>query len=549
VHQKRVLRGLFEPFAAELKAAFGFTDEDVIACVQAIEEFAENSFRRFQQNGKVIESQRKMDEHFAKFGDYLSFDAKDLTALNAVDVATNQAILDAFSLSRGEPDDHALIPSPFSALRERPILRLGDGRFVVPNQALLFPAVQSRVETMLNPALNPRAADGLWIRYQDHRGAWVEREAERLLRAMMPGGDGIVGGYYHVKINGPIEGHVRRQVESDVTYKVDDVLFLVEGKAGSFTPATFRGGAGSISRDVKDIITRGHDQCTRTEAYVRAGNRTLENHDGTPAFVISGAIREIFRIVVTLDNAGVLATATAMMKRAGYMAGEATWTLSLTDLMILSETLRRPGELRHYARRRYESMLHEHVLIFDETDSLGVYFLHNDTTIMHGEADTVMLSGYNDSLDAYYVTGEIAEPPCLEVPDEIVSLVDALAKRAAPLWSEAVCDLFALGKTLRDVAEAIAERIETDKPRDFTLGLEGGGALTVLIMPGTDPAMLLEAFISGLASSPNKPVGKRLFIGYDPASGIAQAQYRQRVDDRYFFVPPALTWISSLTNR
>lgn len=544
-----MLRGLFEPFAADLSAALSFNIEQVVACFAGLHELADQSFQRFRVAGREIGSQPAMDAHFATLGEYLSFNAADVAAVSGTDVSSVRAILDAFSLDRGAPDVHALIPSPFSILREKPVLRAGDDRFIVPSHALLFPAIQPRIEEMLNASLNPAAAVGLWNRYQDHRGRWVEEEAYRLIRGMIPGGTGVIGGYYHVTLNDPVEGSIRHQVESDVTYKIDDVLFLIEGKAGSFSPSTFRGGAGSVSSDVKEIITKGHEQCARTEAFVRAGNRILENNRGTPVFTIPDPIREIFRLVVTLDNSGVLATATVLMQRAGYMPGDPTWTLSLTDLMILSETLQRPGEMRHYARRRYESMLHEHVLLFDETDPLGMYLRHNDTTIMYGEADTVMLNGYSDSLDDYYVREVTVRPPSLEIPDEISAVIRSLAEYGAPLWTEAVCDLFALGATLKTVAVEISKRIDTKSPRDFTFGIEGGAVLTFLIMPLADPEALLAWFIGGVANSANKPTGKRLFIAYDPAGRRAKAEYRQRVNERYFHVPPSITWTSAITSR
>lgn len=72
-----------------------------------------------------------------------------------------ESIVSAFSLKHGEPNAFALEPSPFSILREKPILALGDGRYFLPTQALLFPAVQSRLEDLLNPDVTARPTPGL----------------------------------------------------------------------------------------------------------------------------------------------------------------------------------------------------------------------------------------------------------------------------------------------------------------------------------------------------------------------------------------------------
>jgi hypothetical protein len=346
VHEERVLRGLFVSFATELKATLGFDIEDVIRCFDAIPNTMMQGFHRFQEAYGGGEDPESIDEHHRTAGDYLSFDAAALAAEAALPLDVVESIASAFSLKRGEPNAFALKPSPFSVLREKPILALGDGRYFLPMQALLFPAVQSRLEDLLNPDVSKGAAEGLWSRYVRDRGSWVEREAFNLLEGMMPHGRGIIGAYYNAVDDG-------RRVEGDVVYQVDDAVFLLEGKAGAFSPFSLRGAPKSLDTDVAAIITEGHDQAARAEAYVRSDAREFFDEHGNSLFTLTGKIREIIRIVVTLDTVGALSTAAAAMHRAGYMEGEPTWVVSLTDLMVISEGMVAPGEFRHFVRRRY----------------------------------------------------------------------------------------------------------------------------------------------------------------------------------------------------
>ena len=544
VHQHRVLRGIFGPYETEIKAILGFNLEDVIASIGAMATHYEKAVPAFQKacKDKSLSSQEAYDAHFAGAGNYLAFDGEQVSTLAGLPAQVTSSVLEFFALPRGDLDQHALLPSPFSKLRAQPILAIGDGRYFVPSHALLLPAVQPRLEQLLNPAVTPTAAHGLWTRYEKHRGKWVEEESYRLLQRMVPGGQGMVGAYYFTT---PTE-----RVEGDLVYQADDVVFLLEGKAGAFTPATLRGAAGSLSDDVTAIIAKGHDQCARTEAYIQSKGTTFENADRTLGATLTGTIREVIRIVITLDNVGVLATASAALQRAGYLQGDPTWVLSLTDLMILADVLSQPGEFRHYARERYATLLLEHVLTHDETDYLGMYLLYNQTTIMEGEADTVMLTGHMEQFDNHYVKGIPKEPPHQKLPAELEMLIQALAHKSATLWSQAVCDVLKLGENSRDDLATDLRRLIRDcaeRPRDVTAGFDGNRYLTILLGKGADPDQLRAWFIQGLTHSPNRLFGKRLFIGYDPASGAATAEYYERVDDRHFRVPPALTWSSSIT--
>jgi hypothetical protein len=87
----------------------------------------------------------------------------------------------------------------------------------------------------------------------------------------------------------------------------------------------------------------------------------------------------------------------------------------------------------------------------------------------------------------------------------------------------------------------------SERQRDVTLGLNGNQYLTIVLKDGADPSQLREQFVSSLADSPMRVDGKRLIVGYDPANGVATADYYERVDDSHFRVAPSLTWTPPVT--
>lgn len=545
VHQEKILRGLFGPYGSQLTRDCGFDIEDVIGCFDALYGMRLDDHARFRNDGKGIDNQEDMDRHFAAVGDYFAFTADRLATESGRAAGNVQRLVNAFSVQRGEADQHVIFPSPFSVLRQKPILAIGDGRYIVPNLDLLLPSAQGRIEDLINPGVTAMASQGFWPTYESHRGKWVEQEADRVLGQLMPGGLGVIGAYYQWK---------GARVEGDVVRKIDDAVFLLEGKAGSFTPAALRGGAGSLDTSVADIITKGHDQSTRSESYILQGGRTFDDEHGTTALTLTGKIREVLRIVVTLDSVGVLGTAAAAMQRHGYMTGEPTWVISLTDLMIIADTLVLPGQFRQYIRMRYKSLADERILTFDEMDLLGMYIKHNDLwPIDEGDVTTLVPNGYTDELDDYYVYQKAANVPHQEMPKDLQDLIHALAHRGSANWSHAVCDVLALGTDSREqIADAIRDRIATANklPTDFTVsGEDGAWAITLVLHANQDPAAIREIFMQGISHAGGPQIKKRLIIGYDPARGLASAEYYERVIDRYYRVPPALFWKSGLVKN
>jgi hypothetical protein len=543
VHETAVLRGLFSPFAKELRISHGFDIEDVLQCFSAVIALLNEGTQRFRTEASGVTDQATCDAHFACLPDYLLFDAETLGTKAGVDASVAAAVLATFGLSRGAVGDEVLLPSPFSALRERPLLAVGDDRFMALNPDLLLASVQGRLETLLNPALTASAARGTWARYQEKRGAWVEEASRTLLDRMMPHGRGTIGAYYDVAPG--------QRVEADVVHQVDDCVFLLEAKAGVFAPPSFRGAGNSLDNDIEAIVTKGHDQARRTEAYLLSGARGFRDEHDVPSFSISEPLREIVRIVVTLDALGVLGTAAAAMQRAGYMSGHATWVVSLFDLMAIADGMGMPGEFRHYARRRYEAMADERTLLFDELDLLGIYQTHNDMTFMHlDNADMVAPVGFTDAHDLYY-EGGVGSPPRQDVPEVLEHIINALAAESDADWSNAVCDLLALdGRSRREFASDIEAGLERGfaRPRSVTYGVDGWG-ISIVTMPGATPKALRDTFLRTVVDPRLPLVQRRLLIAYDPSSGRATAGYFQRIGNEHERIAPGVFWSSQISTQ
>ena len=319
-HHREIWQGLFEPFAAEIRSQLSFSVSDVVACFEVLGKVEDDSRAAFRAAVKAASTEGTEGTAALSqtFGDYYAFAPNDVARHAAIDSAMVGGILAAFSVKYGDAGEHTLLPSPFSVLRERPFLDLGDGRYLIPNPSNVVPSIKPRIEALLNPAVTPTASAGLWTRYERHRGRWVEETSYQLLEKMIPNGRGAVGGYY---LN-PADG---LQVESDVVYEVDDLVVLIEAKAGAFTPATFRGAPGSLKTDLTNVLRKGHEQTIRSQDYILAGNRSFTDSGGDEVFSLTALPREILRMVVTLTPSDVFATSPMNLQRAGLIQDKLTW--------------------------------------------------------------------------------------------------------------------------------------------------------------------------------------------------------------------------------
>lgn len=539
-HHQALFDGLLLPFETELRDVLGFGANDALACFLAIPDVHNEGRARLRAFVTRAKSEGQDPGFLQNFGEFFTVDAPSLARATGLGERIVESVLRSFSLAFGEAGEHVLFPSPFSALRERPLLGLGDGRYIVANPSLLAPSVLLRIEELLKDCEQTGHAARLWTRYERHRGRWVEAETARLIKLMLPGGSGCEGAYYQVAGD---------QVESDVVYQVDDLVVVGEAKAGAITPPSFRGAPGSLARDVREIIQKAHDQSKRAEKYILDGNTIFTDAEGHERFSVSKNVREILRIGVTLAPSDALATATSILSRAGFMSGEPTWILSLTDLMVLSECLTLPGELRHYSRVRYDLMADQRLQVLDETDFLGVYIHANGMPSSDLFGADVVWFDYSTEISNYYTPGKSGAVPHQKMAPQLCDLIRALARHGNRNWTHAVCDIFAfssksrheLGKQL----SATVRRTRDGIPHDFGISGKEFGRLSVVAYPGIPPATLQRAFMEQVAE--NEPVrGKRLVIAYDHESGRANAEYYEGTSDRYYFAPPSLTWSSKI---
>lgn len=264
----------------------------------------------------------------------------------------------------------------------------------------------------------------------------------------------------------------KQWVENDTLILIDDVLMLVEAKAGA--AATIASPALDFSRHaqaVQDLVVKAYKQCKRFFDY-------LESNDEVPIFkrtndkyVECGRLRRAaYRLMLPIGlTVESFSPFSAMCKElpniAPLLEKHPFLSLSIDDLFVLKRFLPTMGELAHYLEVRQAVAGMKGTHLFDEVDHLGAYIKKNrfDHDLAEQRAknnlNMVLWDGMSEVVDRHF-SGEDWEArsvPTQGFPTEVLGLLSALERTRAPGWLSAESHIRSYGDQGRnDLADMLA---------------------------------------------------------------------------------------------
>lgn len=241
----------------------------------------------------------------------------------------------------------------------------------------------------------------------------------------------------------------RHWVENDTLIRIDDVLFLVEAKAGA--AATIASPALDFPRHVQavqDLVIKAYAQCKRFIEYLSSADEVpiFERKNGK--YVECGRIRFAnYRLVLpiglTIESFSPFATMCKDLPDTTPLLGKhAFLSLSIDDLFVLKRFLPTMGEFSHYLEVRQAVGCMTGVHLFDELDHLGAYIKKNrfDLEIAEQRAKSnpslILWDGMSEVVDRHFQGDdwESRPVPSQEYPAELLDLLRALNRARAPGW-------------------------------------------------------------------------------------------------------------------
>ena len=236
--------------------------------------------------------------------------------------------------------------------------------------------------------------------------------------------------------------------ETDLVIVMEDVLLIVEAKAGVMSmhsPATdFDRHLDMVGR----LIVDAHRQCKRFGDYLASANEVpiYELRDGKhieAARLRLADFRMVVPIGLTVESLlPFSACVNSLHEIPPLLGNHGFMSMSVDDLLVINRFLRTTGELLHYFEVRQQASNVPDTTLLDETEYLGAYILRNrfdvDLREQRATARSVVWNAFAGIVNRYF-EGENAGKgpvPRQTYPAELAAVLTILDKKRPKVWLE-----------------------------------------------------------------------------------------------------------------
>ncbi|QKK20483.1 SEC-C metal-binding domain-containing protein [Rhizobium indicum] len=351
-------------------------------------------------------------------------------------------LLEDLAYRRGEETEFFALGdfsgTPYRTLpaRKKPLIQLGSDYYAIDPcfardagyRALLYNLLQRK--------------PGYKRTFEDRQKTMSEAAFADILSAQLPGAAIFQEVYYKDPVS-------RQWSENDTLILIDDVLFLVEAKAGA--AATIASPAldfGRHAQAVQDLVIKAYKQCERFFGYLASADEVpLFNRIDGKYQECARVSRSNYRVMVpiglTVESFSPFSAYCKELPQIEPLLGKHAFvSLSIDDLFVLKRLLPTPGAFAHYVEVRQAVAGTRRAHLFDEFDHLGAYLKTNrfDLTIANqlkdGKSNMVVWDGMSEIVDTAFA-GENWEDgplPAQSFPEEVLRLLQALDATRASGW-------------------------------------------------------------------------------------------------------------------
>lgn len=317
--------------------------------------------------------------------------------------------------------------------RVRPLVRLSGGFYATDGQFVRDSAYRAIQRGLI--ARKPDYREG-WNKNQK---AMTETAFPKILTKQLQG----ARLYEEVYFQDPKTG---AWVETDLVGVIDDILFVVEAKAGVMAMQSPATNFGSHIRTIRELVLKAYRQCSRFLDYLASGAdvpiyRLKDGQHEEITKINLKSFRHIFPIGLTVEAFTPFSAMCKEIPEVAPVLGKHPFvSMSVDDLFVLGRFLPSAGELFHYLEVRQAIAGIPQATIFDEMDHLGAYIVRNrfdqDIRKQLEKADRVAWDSFSDRVDRHFEQEEWAKAlvPCQAYPKQVRALLDLLDRDRPKGW-------------------------------------------------------------------------------------------------------------------
>lgn len=394
-------------------------------------------------------------------------------------------LLSDLAYQRGEETEFFaagdFVGTPYRTLpaRKKPLIQLGSDYYAVDPCFARDAGYRALLHNLLQRKPDYKKT------FEERQKTMSEAAFADILAAQLPGAKVFREIYYKDPTS-------KQWSENDTLILIDDVLFLVEAKAGA--AATIASPAldfGRHAQSVQDLVLKAYKQCERFFNYLNSADEVFFYRLVGGKYEECGRVRRSdYRVMVpiglTVESFSPFSAYCKELPQVEPLLGRHAFvSLSIDDLFVLKRLLPTPGEFAHYmeVRQAVAGMRKAH--LFDELDHLGAYLKKNrfDQEIaeqLKGDNLNMLIwDGMSDIVDRTF-EGEDWETrpfPTQNFPEEVQRLLDVLDVTRAHGWLSAESQIRDLGedgrKNLAKMLFDLRQTLNQYPARYFVLAGDG----------------------------------------------------------------------------
>lgn len=472
VLEEEFLQFVLEPHDGALRESYGIGANEIAVGIQAI---------AHAMRSGLNDAVERIDRHLTGTRPFNGTDGQKSTgstseALYAFDdllgggicnlsrhSTLTQPVLEDLSFVPGENKeflaDGELMGTPLRTMpaRVKPGIKLGDEYYVADSQSIRDVAYRAIQRGLLKR--NPQYRED-WNLRQKHL---IEEAIPRVFANQLAGAHIYRSVFFK-------ESNTQNWVETDLVVVVEDVLLLVEAKAGVMAMQSPAVDFDRHMRSVEHLIVNAYRQCKRFVDYVASADCVpiYELRHGKYIEVTRVRLadfRKVFAIGLTVESPSPFSSCAGNLEGIQPLQGRhAFMSMSVDDLMVLNRFLPQTGELLHYLDVRQQAGMVRGAMLLDETEYLGAYISRNrfdsDLKEQRAEAQFVIWNSYAEIVDSYFEGDDAGKGPVPQqpFPAELAVLLDLLDRNRPAKWLEMDSAIRSLSGEARDgLAKSIAK--------------------------------------------------------------------------------------------
>ena len=374
-----------------------------------------------------------------------------------------QPLLEDLSYVPGENKEFlgpgAFRATPFRALPGlvKPGIKLGGEYFVTDGQFVRDVAYRTIQRGLLNR--DPAYRQG----WNDRQQRLMESAFTTIFARQLRGAKRYAAAYYR-------EAGTGNWAETDLLVVYEDVLLIVEAKAGVLPMHSPAADFDGHMKRVEGLIVSAYRQCSRVmEALTAAGALPIyELRNGRYEQIAELQMRDfrtVLPIGLTVEAMSPFSTCLSSLEGIKSLPeGHAFMSMSVDDLLVLNRFLRTPGELLHYLEVRQGAVSVPDVIVIDEMEYLGAYIAENRfDKVLERQRESrrgVIWNAYSDVVDRYFEGENAGKGPVTrqEFPAALSDVLGFVNRRRPQGWLE---------------LDAVIRNLGGDERKNLSLGIDG----------------------------------------------------------------------------